>query len=430
MPGYGTVTAGAARGLWRASRSLSVDVRHTDSSALARNFNELWCAALNAAHQGTPYDYFAMLHSDVEPQDGWLDTLVGELEAHDLDVVSVPMAIKTAQGLTSTALERPDKDPWRFLCRLTMQEIHRLPETFTSADVGHPLLLNTGCWACRFDVAWAKKVHFTLNDRIVFNTKTNSYQAQMEPEDWFFSRLCHELGLKLGATRKVRAQHVGTHRFGNDQPWGTQDHDEAFVKASVLPDDGFRFPHDVDGWLLYEEGKALAELARGKRVLEVGSYCGRSTICLAQTADVVWAIDPHDGRATSKPKDTSGEMWENVKRYGVARNVRQLIGTLTDHVGSIEDNAIGPFDLIFIDGAHDLASVRADILHATRLLKPDGLLAFHDYRTEPGQHDGRWDPGVTQAVNELIELGGKLVSTHSTVAVVKPPLPVLENCNA
>src|SRR4029077_19607237 len=103
------------------------------------------------------------------------------------------------------------------------------------------------------------------------------YFAQVEPEDWYFSRLCHELKLRIGATRKVKALHAGKRRFSNESPWG-EHFDSDYVHESLVPErspDEFRFPYDIDGWLLPEEGKALADLAKDKSVLEIGSYCGK-----------------------------------------------------------------------------------------------------------------------------------------------------------
>jgi SAM-dependent methyltransferase len=430
MPGYGEHTAGAGRALWRASRGcgaripVELDVSYSEGSLLAQNFNALWCQALNLCLEGGPgVHYFGMLHADVEPVDFWLDALIEELEAKELDVLGAVVPIKDPKGLTSIALAREDGDTWRPHCRLTMREVHRLPETFTSEDCGRPLLLNTGCWVCRFDIEWCKKVGFTINDRITFNTTTKKYQAQVEPEDWYFSRLCHELGLKIGATRKVPLCHAGKTRYVNYEPWGSQTFDAAYVPESVIPLPevaGCPFPEDVDGWLTPSEGKALADLAKGKHVLEVGSYCGRSTICLARTADHVTAVDPFDGRTTPRPKPTYETFRENVGRYQVGHKVRAFRGTFDEFC---RDDRILPFDLIFIDGAHDYDSVKNDIRHALRLLAPGGLLAFHDFREHDGQHDGRWDEGVTRAVRELIADGGELVSVHSTLAVVNPPQP-------
>jgi protein-L-isoaspartate O-methyltransferase len=69
------------------------------------------------------------------------------------------------------------------------------------------------------------------------------------------------------------------------------------------------------------EGKALAEMARGKRVLEVGSYCGLSTVCMARTAKHVVSVDPHDGRGTAESRGTPGGVPGNLERYGVTDKV-------------------------------------------------------------------------------------------------------------
>lgn len=413
MPGYGQQTAAAGRGLWRACRDMdSVAVTYHQGSLLANNFNRIWCTALNLKHAGRDIKYFAMLHDDIGPVDYWLDILIEELEAKQLDVLSVVVPIKDTKGITSTSVD--GETHWRPKFRLTQKEVHSLPETFTSDDVGGPLLLNTGCWVCRFDADWVSKVHFTINDRIVFNTATNRYEAEVEPEDWYFSRLCHELGLKLGATRKVAVAHRGAVDFSNQAQWG-QKHDEALVSESQLPKQ-FELPEGVNGWLHRDEGAALAELARGKHVLEIGSYCGLSTICMARTAEHVTAMDYFDGRATPVPAETRTEFFANIQRHGVTYK----IDTLTPD-SDLEDRR---FDFIFIDGDHSHEAVKADIEKALAVLKPDGLLAFHDYRKHLNEFEGdnAFDAGVTKAVDELISNGGELVARHRTLAVVRPPV--------
>jgi hypothetical protein len=234
MPGYGKQTADAGRGLWRARQDMAnVMVQYRQGSLLAANFNGLWCGALNACHNGDKIQYFAMLHDDIGPQDFWLDTLIAELEAKELDVLGVAVPIKDHKGMTSLSID--GGDTWLPKCRLSLHEILGLPETFTSEDVGGDLLLNTGCWVCKFNPEWARKISFTINDRIVFNKATNQYESQVEPEDWYFSRLCHEIGLKIGATRKIRVTHRGETDFNNFSDWGTQSFDQCYVNESQLP---------------------------------------------------------------------------------------------------------------------------------------------------------------------------------------------------
>lgn len=57
----------------------------------------------------------------------------------------------------------------------------------------------------------------------------------------------------------------------------------------------------------------------------------------------------------------------------------------------------GPFDFAFIDADHSYAGVRADWLGWSHLIRPGGIVAFHD--TWPN-HD-RHEPGVVRWVDEL-----------------------------
>lgn len=408
MPGYGKQTSAAGRALWNAcaDRSRVAKVAYQNGSLLAQNFNSLWCAALNIVHEGGQIHYFAMLHDDIGAEDFWLDKLIDELEANDLDILGVVAPIKDTRGMTSLALDQEEGDGWMPFARLSMRDVYELPETFTSEDLGgRPLLLNTGCWVCRFDPSWVKQVHFQVSDRIVYNEAIDRFQAQAWPEDWYFSRRANELGLRIGATRKINLIHQGDMIYTNMQPWGDQPFDVEAVKVSPVP---LAFPYDVAGWLAPEEGRELGRLAAGKRVLEIGSFCGLSTICLARTAKSVTAVDYFDGRATAVPGDTFAAFSRNIERYGASEKIS---------IQSPDDELEGEFDLAFIDGAHDFDSVSRDIERASAVLAPGGLLVFHDYRSPI-------DPGVTAAVDELLANGGELLSTQQTLAVVKPPAQV------
>ncbi len=240
MPGYGGTTMASARGFYRAARDdgpISLRLLYTESSLLAANFNIHWASALNCELFGNPIDYFAMLHSDVQPVDYWIDELVEEMEKRGLDILSAVVPIKDGRGMTSTGLGNPENS-WRPHFRLTVKEVYDLPETFTAADLGHPdkpLLINTGCWVCRFDHAWASKIHFQVNDRIIM--KDGRYQQEVEPEDWHFSRIAHGLGLKVGATRKVALSHRGPAEFTNTRVWGGWTYDQEYAeRPPVFPE--------------------------------------------------------------------------------------------------------------------------------------------------------------------------------------------------
>src|SRR6267143_459084 len=81
------------------------------------------------------------------------------------------------------------------------------------------------------------------------------------------------------------------------------------------------FPKDVVSAVTQDECAQLQRLASGKLVLELGSDFGRSTIVLAQTAALVFAVDWHKGDPHAGHRDTAAEFIRNITRYGVRDKV-------------------------------------------------------------------------------------------------------------
>ncbi len=395
------------------------------TSMLPRCFNLLLADALNYKGE-RPITHLAMLHDDIAPDAGWLDILLDELERTGADIISAVSPIKNEKGLTSTAIDVGD--PW-IVRRLTMHEVYQLPETFEAKDIrwnvgGKPLLVNTGCWLAKFDrafwEAFADEERGNGQSGFRFITKLHRmpdgvWASLDQPEDWQWSREAHALGQKVVATRKVLLDHEHP-QWNNRSGWGQWPTDLAYLewqrnlKTLNEGKGDFLFPADVAGWLSEEEGQALAKLAADKDVLEIGSYCGRSTICLAQAAKSVCAVDPFDGRATTAPRDTLAEFVGNLVTYGVMPKVTTYKGQSDMVVPDIRTT----FDLAFIDGNHTQDAVRRDAEMARGKLNPGGLLAFHDYG-RPG------DEGVTAAVDSIIRDGASLLDVADTIAVLSWP---------
>lgn len=148
---------------------------------------------------------------------------------------------------------------------------------------------------------------------------------------------------------------------------------------------GFQPAEEVPGWLTLAEAELLWRTAKGLEVLELGTACGRSTVCLGQSAKRVVSVDVAD----------QGEAKEWVQRFGVEEKVEFLRGD----AGEVCQKLSGKFGLVFIDTLHDATSVEKDIASAVRLLEPGGLMAFHDY-PDPG-----W-PDVRRVVDERVRRGG------------------------
>lgn len=208
------------------------------NSLIPKNCNELWCEALNL--RGDGYGWYAQLHGDVVPTDGWVDVLIGEAEQHGADFVSAAVPIKesrqSAAGCTSTAISLP-REPFRQSTRLTQAQVNhesfpttfdihaaadaleRLPTNLRLENVPREYLLaNTGCMVCRLDRPWCEKVWFDNPNRI---EKINGkWQALCRPEDWYFSQRIAEEGGKVMVTKAVHVKHWGLFDYDSRSIWG------------------------------------------------------------------------------------------------------------------------------------------------------------------------------------------------------------------
>lgn len=140
-----------------------------------------------------------------------------------------------------------------------------------------------------------------------------------------------------------------------------------------------------------EEASYLAQMAKGRMVLEVGTWKGCSAILMARGGALhVDAVDPQRGGQGLPEEGALEECWANLKRYGVRDKV-------TLHVGGSE-RLLSMFygrvwDLVLIDGDHDRC--RADTHDAVELLDRGGVIVWHDM--------GAWkvDEGPAYVANVL-----------------------------
>jgi hypothetical protein len=147
---------------------------------------------------------------------------------------------------------------------------------------------------------------------------------------------------------------------------------------------------DVEGWLTEAQARRLFAAAGavppGGRIVEIGSFRGRSAIVLARGArpDVeVVCIDPHAGSDRGPreigPRPALGEadlaaFRANLERAGVSKRVR--------HVRDVSSLALrafdGPVDLLFVDGAHRFGPARADLVSWGARVPDGGRMLVHD----------------------------------------------------
>lgn len=159
------------------------------------------------------------------------------------------------------------------------------------------------------------------------------------------------------------------------------------------------------GFMPREEGLALYAAAKeaaaglGLPLLEVGSYCGRSTILLADAAaaagTVAVTVDHHRGSEEQQPgweyhdpdlvdpvtgrMDTLPEFRRTLYAAGLEEHVIAVVGR-SPQVARLWRQPLG---LVFVDGGHTDEHATADYEGWAPLLAEGGLLAVHDVFPDP-----------------------------------------------
>lgn len=177
--------------------------------------------------------------------------------------------------------------------------------------------------------------------------------------------------------------------------------------------------HKIKGFLAATEAAALYNAAlsvsaRGP-CLEVGSYCGKSTIfigsaCKQQNA-VLFAVDHHRGSEEHQPgeqyhdADLLDDSGLGLDSFPVFRKNMGLFGLDDTVVPIVADSDLAakawqtPLAMAFIDGGHSHERSLADCLTWSHHVQPGGILAIHDIFAAP--EDGGQGPYLgLQAVLE------------------------------
>lgn len=120
--------------------------------------------------------------------------------------------------------------------------------------------------------------------------------------------------------------------------------------------------------------------------LEVGSWTGCSSYFIVRAMNTLtkqgtlFCLDTWQGNEYWNYEIASYiDIFANFRGfmtcYGTYKHIVPLVAASSDGFSIMQDNL---FDIIFIDGDHRYAGVKADLLHALRKIKPGGLLIGHD----------------------------------------------------
>jgi hypothetical protein len=154
--------------------------------------------------------------------------------------------------------------------------------------------------------------------------------------------------------------------------------------------DTWALTESVDGWMTHAQGSRLwaaaARVPAGGRIVEIGSFRGRSMIVLARAAPeagAIVAIDPHAGNDRG-PQEISGyQDAAELDNQAFNRNlteagVRDRVTHVRAFSSDAHDDVKGDIDLLYIDGAHRYGPARGDIRSWGARVRPDGTMLIHD----------------------------------------------------
>jgi len=158
------------------------------------------------------------------------------------------------------------------------------------------------------------------------------------------------------------------------------------------------FLDDAEGLRLYELARDHAHLGP---ILEIGSYCGKSSVYLgdgAKAADgTLVCLDHHRGSEEHQP----GEGFHDPELFDAAVGRMDSLPALrrTLHEAGLEESVIlmvatspaaarvwsTPLGMAFIDGGHSFAAAETDYASWAPHVAPGGILAIHDLFPDPAE---------------------------------------------
>lgn len=187
-----------------------------------------------------------------------------------------------------------------------------------------------------------------------------------------------------------------------------------------------------EGDALWDAAVAAGATVPGAPMLEVGSYCGRSTIWLGDAAErsgvVLFAVDHHRGSEENQAGWDHHDCEVVDERIGKMDTLPFFRAAI--HDAGLEDSVIAvvgksplvaatwttPLSLLFIDGGHGEEPARLDYEGWAPHVAVGGTLAIHDVFPDPAD-GGR--PPYEQIFRPALESGRfRLASATGSLRVL------------
>lgn len=174
--------------------------------------------------------------------------------------------------------------------------------------------------------------------------------------------------------------------------------------AMILPDELAKLASEVKGFLPESEADALRQAAfdyatEGGVLVEIGTYCGKSTIHLGHVASVTGAtlvtIDHHRGSEEHQvgweyhdtdlvdPQNGAFDTLPTLRRALFDAGLEEVVVPVVGRSARVSAWWRTPVDFVFIDGGHTDEAAQADYRGWSPWVRTGGALAIHDVFPDP-----------------------------------------------
>lgn len=180
--------------------------------------------------------------------------------------------------------------------------------------------------------------------------------------------------------------------------------DQLIPEASSLPVNLVEYQYEYGGMPRHEL-ETLCKIVRHKqprKIFEIGTFLGATTLRLAANSQAeVYTLDlppkGHPDYVAPLVIDPESDVYPaepgaRFKDTPYAARINQILANSQTFDYS---PYYGQFDLVFVDACHHYEFVLRDSHTAFKLIKPDGIIIWHDY--------ANYAPGVRQALSEINE---------------------------
>ncbi|MFT3705740.1 MAG: class I SAM-dependent methyltransferase [Agriterribacter sp.] len=168
---------------------------------------------------------------------------------------------------------------------------------------------------------------------------------------------------------------------------------------------------NIDGWLTDKEAQGLyivaSKLPANASVVEIGSWQGKSTYCIAKglKSGVIYCIDPFNA--------DGGMDVQSQDEYNRKKGSKDLLESFSENMQQLDvinklkikkgysyqfSEDFSKIDFLFIDGDHSIEGCKMDFdMYASKIIS-GGYIAFHDY-----YHD-RPELGPTHVIDNIVSI--------------------------